>query len=299
MRDLNVEQIRKLWILDLIIQSGSLKGAALRARVSPSAISQTLTSLEGALGQPLIIRERGSVQPTPAALHVLEVVRPAFEAFDRLNDLNRTPIPQISWVNFGTYESLAIDILPGLVQSLREKLPRLRLGLRISRTENLLTMVRKGELCSALVSETDGLEKFYVNTVFEDRLGCYVSKKSPLRNEGWAVHKKLGLGSLAPGKSGLPRYYSRFLRQLGAVKPFVQSESFEALRAAAATGVLVAILPERVAQRSDDLVDVTPDFTHRGEHKISVVSQTNCDRDEADFIASESKRLLVRATSHS
>jgi DNA-binding transcriptional LysR family regulator len=44
--DLNVDQVRKLWILDLIIQSGSLKGAAARAKISPSAVSQSLTALE-------------------------------------------------------------------------------------------------------------------------------------------------------------------------------------------------------------------------------------------------------------
>ncbi|MGL1664064.1 LysR family transcriptional regulator, partial [Vibrio parahaemolyticus] len=45
--DLNVDQIKKLWILDLIIQTGSFKGAAARARISPSAISQSLSALEG------------------------------------------------------------------------------------------------------------------------------------------------------------------------------------------------------------------------------------------------------------
>ena len=47
----------------------------------------------------------------------------------------------MSWLNFGTYESLAVDIFPGLIHSLREKMPELKLGLRISRTANLLTMV--------------------------------------------------------------------------------------------------------------------------------------------------------------
>jgi DNA-binding transcriptional LysR family regulator len=297
-RDLNVDQIKKLWILDLVIQQGSLKKAALQAKVSPSAISQTLTSLEKSFGKPLLIREKGAVSPTQDALSILEVVRPAFAAFDRLRDLSGTPAPQISWMNFGTYESIAIDILPGLLHSLRQKLPNLRLGLRISRTSNLLTMVRKGELCSALIAEVDHLDRFYVKQVGEDRLGLYVSKKYEIANLGWSALEKYGFGSLAAGKDGLPRYYTKFLRRNDLAKPAIVSDSFEALRAAAASGSIVAVLPNRVAKRVDDLQELTPSgsssksLNDSGQHKIFVVSQTSCDRVETDFVAEETRRIL-------
>ena len=114
-RDLNVDQIKKLWVLDLVFRHGSLKKAALHAKVSPSAISQTLTSLEHSIGKPLLVRDRGSVTPTLDAMAILDIVRPAFQAFDRLKNLNDSPVPKISWMNFGTYESIAIDLLPGLI----------------------------------------------------------------------------------------------------------------------------------------------------------------------------------------
>lgn len=297
-RDLNVDQIKKLWILDLVIQQGSLKKASLQAKVSPSAISQTLTSLEHSFGKPLLIREKGSVTPTQDAISILEVVRPAFEAFDRLRDLNGAPVPKISWMNFGTYESIAIDLLPGLIHSLRQKLPTLRLGLRISRTANLLTMVRKGELCSALITEVDDLDRFYVKQVTEDSLGLYVSKKHAIAADGWSAIEKFGFGSLAPGRDGLPRYFTKFLRQYDLTKPSILSDSFETLRAAAAAGSIVAVLPNRVAKRLDDLLALIPGGSgakapkETGRHKIYIVSQTNCDREEADFVAEEAKRLL-------
>ncbi|WP_172797990.1 LysR family transcriptional regulator [Bdellovibrio bacteriovorus] len=292
--DLNVDQIKKLWILDLIIQSGSLKGAAARAKVSPSAISQSLTALEKNVGKSLIIRDRGSIQPTQDALTILEVVRPAFEVFERLSDLGSQPIPQMTWLNFGTYESIAVEILPSLIHRLRERMPQLKLGLRISRTDQLLTMVRKGELCSALVTEVDGLEKFYSVPICEDRLGVYVSKHHPIAQHGWKAVAQFGLGSLAPGKDGLPRYYQKFMRKIDAAKPTVLSESFETLRAATISGAIASVLPTGVAQRTDELLEITPESVDPklGRHKIFVVSQTNCDKEEADFLAAESKRLL-------
>ncbi len=293
-RDLNVDQIKKLWILDLIIQSGSLKKAALQAKVSPSAISQTLASLEETFKKPLLIRDRGSITPTQEAYAILNVVRPAFEAFERLKDMSNSPIPEISWLNFGTYESVAIDILPGLIHAFREKLPKARLGLRIARTSQLLTMVRKGELCSALITDVDDLDRFYVKEVYRDRLGLYISPNHPIAKLGWDAVEKFGFGSLTPSKDGLPRYFTKFLKQLVPLKPFFLSESFETLRATAVEGAIVSVLPHRVAMRSNDLIELLPpkSFKDVGEHRLLVVSQHNCDKEETDFLAEEASRLL-------
>ncbi len=297
-RDANVDQIRKLWILDLVLRRGSLRKAALEAKVSPSAISQSVTSLEKSLGKLLLIKQRGSISPTPDALAILDIVRPAFAAFDRLRELNAAPVPKLNWINFGTYESIAIDLLPGLLQSLRRKMPDLRLRLRISRTSNLLNMVRKGELCSALITEVDDLERFYVKQVAEDRLGLYASNRQRMASDGWSAIRDFGLGSLAPGPDGLPRYYTRFLRQYNLNKPSILSDSFETLRAAAAAGSVIAILPNRVATRSDDLVELKVGGAtdkrakETGRHKILIVSQRNCDRQEVDFLAEEATQLM-------
>lgn len=293
-RDLNVDQIKKLWTLDIIIQTGSLKKAALQTKVSPSAISQTVSSLENTLGKPLLIRDKGRVTPTQDALSILNVVRPAFDAFEKLKDLNQVEAPRMTWLNFGTYESIAVDVLPGLMHRLRTLMPNLRLGLRIGRTETLLTMVRKGELCSAMVAEVDEMDRFYKALVYEDRLGVYMSARHSAEFTGLGAISKLGLGSLASGKSGLPRYYSKFLKRLEGQKPTVLCESFETLRVTAASGAITAVLPHKVAMRSDDLIEITPegDDKNSGAHKIFVVSQLNCDREEADFLAREARAIL-------
>lgn len=294
--ELNVDQIKKLWILSLIIQAKSLKGAAAIAKISPSAVSQSLTALEKNVGRPLVIRERGSIIPTQEALSILEVVKPAFAVFDRLSELGSQPVPQMTWLNFGTYESLAVDMLPGLIHRLRDKMPHLRLGLRVGSTKNLLSLVRKGDLCSAIVSEVDDLDRFYKVPVIQDRLGVYVSARHPISAQGWKAAEKFGVGSLAPSSEGLPRYYSRFLKRLGSAKITLTSESFETLRAATAAGAIASVLPHRVASRSDDLIEITPEGTEKdsGTHGIFVVSQMNCDREEADFLAQESKRILLK-----
>lgn len=301
---LNVEHIKKIWILDLIVKNESFKKAAVEAKVSPSAVSQSLAALEKAIGKPLVIRERGTVVATREALELLERVRPAFDVFARLEGGAELVAPPLTSLSFGTYESIAIDLLPKLISDLRSRIPGLRLSLRISRTAELLTMVRKGELCSALVTETDGLERFHTEVVGEDRLGVFVAKDltkgSPSSSSPAAIVERIGLGVLAPGRDGHPRYFAKFMNQLAkadlASKPFASSDSFETLRAAAAAGALAAVLPARVAARLGDLVEITPKEclgqSVSGTHKILLVSPSNCDREEADFLAASLQKLL-------
>lgn len=298
-QDLNVEQIKKLWLLDLVLQQGSLKRAALAAKISPSAVSQSLTALETSLGKTLLIREKGKVLPTLEGQSILEVVRPAFDVFDRLRDLNGfTNTPKISWINFGTYESIAIDLLPGLLHSIKAKLPNIRLSVKIARTNTLLSMVRKGDLCSALITQTDNLERFYVKEVATDRLGLFVSRYHPISEIGERAVDTYGVGILSPSRDGFPRYFSKFIKDYGLTKPIISSDSFECLRAAAVSGSMVALLPSRIARRDDSLIEITELMKKSGkryttgEHKILIVSQLNCDREETDFMAKEATKLL-------
>lgn len=57
-----------------VVDEGSLDAAALRLRVTPSAVSQRLKSLESQLGRVLVVRSR-PVRPTPAGEAVVRLAR--------------------------------------------------------------------------------------------------------------------------------------------------------------------------------------------------------------------------------
>lgn len=296
-REFNIEQIKKLWTLDRIVAAGSLKKAALNARVSPSAISQSLSSLEKSVGKKLLVRERGSITPTQDALVLLQSVRPAFEIFEKLNQVK--PVPQISWMNFGTYESIAIDILPGLIHELKSRLPNIRLNLRISRSSLLMSLVRKGELCTAVITQMDDLGDFYVKELARDRMGVFVSSRLSGAQTQWRSVVKLGFGVLSPGGAGYPRYMSKFMARLDIGKPLLVSDSFESLRMAAASGSIAAVLPVRVGRRHSDLVEVPAPkgrSSEMGEHKICLISERQCDPAEAEFLAEVLGKIIGRSS---
>src|SRR5947209_5417604 len=79
-----IDELRKVWLLDVVVENGCFQKAALQAKVTRSAVSQTISHLEKSHGKILLIRERGTVRPTSYCLEVLKVARPILRSLDAL-----------------------------------------------------------------------------------------------------------------------------------------------------------------------------------------------------------------------
>jgi DNA-binding transcriptional LysR family regulator len=297
-----VEHAKKLWILEQVLETGSFRAAALKAKVSTPAISQAVSNLERLVGKPLLIRKEGKITPTDAASQLIAVSKPAIQALRELSiriESSQT-IPNIAWISFGAYESLAIDLLPKLTERLHSSLPKLKLTVRIANNGSLATMVRNGELCAAVVEENENLGRLLAVPVAQDRLGFYVSAKRPAIDQKWSDSRSIG--TISAGADGYPRYYSKFIQAtLGKnFRPSLLSDSYEALRSSAVYGSIMAILPSRVAERRPgELIEITPPDlkdSSTGAHQILLISQPNCDPEEIQFLTAEIIPLLEKIT---
>lgn len=83
-----------LLALDVLIQEGSVAGAARRLNLSTPAMSRTLARIRDAVGDPVLVRSGRGLAPTPRALELRDQVRAAVEqaqsvwsAFSRDTDL--------------------------------------------------------------------------------------------------------------------------------------------------------------------------------------------------------------------
>jgi DNA-binding transcriptional LysR family regulator len=292
-----VEHAKKLWILEQVLEIGSFRATALKAKVSTPAISQAISSLEKLVGKPLLIRKDGKIFPTDAAQQLIAVSKPAIQALRELSiRMESSDVPNIAWISFGAYESLAVDLLPQLTERLQSKLPQLKLTVRIANNSALATMVRNGELCAALVEENDNLGRLFSVPIARDRLGCYVSARTPESERKW--DRPRSVGTISPGNDGHSRYYTKFIQAAFGknFKPSVLSDSYEALRSSAVYGSTMAILPSRVAnRRPGELVEILPpdvNESSNGSHQILLISQPNCDPVEIQFLTAEITPLL-------
>ncbi len=303
MDEINFNQIKRLWNLKLVVEVGSIKKAATHANVTSSAMSQSISGLEVSIGRKLLLRKKQKLVPTEYGSQLLKSAEPAFGlCFDLQRNLSNgcVILPKIDWLDLATTESLAVDILPEIVKRLRGHYPNIRLKVKSGRSSELTKAVRKAEICMALVEENDYMQGVTAIPIAEERLGFFCSVENSSR-KGSDLIESLGVGTLTCGLDGHPPHYTKFLRILGkSVKPTLSSESYEVLRAAAVEGVVVAILPSRVACRKlDDLIEVFP--TEKkiaskekspGTYRLYLVCEPGCTTEENDFLAMEIKSII-------
>jgi DNA-binding transcriptional LysR family regulator len=65
--------------LDVLLDEGSVVGAARSLNLSPPAMSRTLQRIRDALGDPVLVRTRRGLVPTPKALELHDQIRQVVE----------------------------------------------------------------------------------------------------------------------------------------------------------------------------------------------------------------------------
>lgn len=300
MKEINFNQLKRLWNLKLVAETGSIKRAAIRANVTSSAMSQSITTLEEFVGRKLLLRKKDQLLPTEFGLQLLNSAGPTFGmCADLQKKMSGTGqvFPKIAWLDFAATESLAIDLLPELMKRLRQQFPGIRLKTKSGRSSDLTKQVKKAELCMAVVEDNDFIEGMTAIPISEDRLGLYRSSRLAESSRKSFI-EELGIATLAAGPDGHPTYYTKFLKPLGkSFKPTLASDSYEILRAAAVEGSVVSILPSRVAQRrpgelTEVFLNSQPESKGLGRYKIYLVSEPGCTPEENIFLAEELQNLI-------
>ncbi|MEM9603498.1 MAG: LysR family transcriptional regulator [Pseudomonadota bacterium] len=90
----NAAYLRHLANYSVVVEAGSMSGAAERLVASASAMSESVKILENYYGEPLLERHRSGVTPTTAGLSVYEHARDMAQAADRALTVKRRPQPR-------------------------------------------------------------------------------------------------------------------------------------------------------------------------------------------------------------
>ncbi|TNE93211.1 MAG: LysR family transcriptional regulator, partial [Gammaproteobacteria bacterium] len=134
-----------------VLDEGSVSRAAERLGVTQSAVSHTLERLRKSLGDPLFVKSGRGIVPTQYALQAGPHIR---QILDDLQSLSVGPPFSPSSAEF-TFTIAANDyqrdlLLPGLVQTLRQQAPGIRLQVMPSGIPTA-DMLRK-DVCDLIIS---------------------------------------------------------------------------------------------------------------------------------------------------
>jgi DNA-binding transcriptional LysR family regulator len=119
-------------VLDALLAERSVSRAGLRLGLSQPAVSNALAQLRALLGDPLLVRRAGAMEPTERALALVEPVRAAMVAVERSLAPPAPFDPATATRDFviATNDFVAFALLPRLLARLQREAPGVRLHVR-------------------------------------------------------------------------------------------------------------------------------------------------------------------------
>lgn len=245
--DLGTVDLNLLVVLDSVVEHRSVSRAAARLKLSQSAVSHALQRLRHMLNDELLVREGGAMQPTAAALRLMETVRPALaqlggaltdkRGFDRLTS-TRAFILRMS-------EYVAPSVLTPLCTLLRRDAPGVRLtvlpvgGAPEDRT------VEPGELHLRAERGTRTLARPTSQILFKDDFVVLMSENHAAADKALTLEHYVGLPHIKVAADAVgTNMIDDALQRLGLRRDIVMTvPSWFAMRRVVAGTDLVAVVP--------------------------------------------------------
>jgi len=231
----------------LVVQTGSMSKAARELHLTQPALSKKLKKLEEELSVRLLERRNQGCSPTPAGrvlCHHAEQMKALDEACRRVMGAFQTEIS--GEIIIGTGTTGTMTILPSLISSFWEKYPEVRLSIVVARTDELVSLVLKGEVDLGLVGKEVYHSGIEVIPFAEDEILLVASPRHPLNGV-----KHLGTERLAAERfvlfaprTGLRAYIDRILSRLG-IEPEIamESDNIAVIKCMVEAGLGVAFAP--------------------------------------------------------
>ena len=231
-----MQHLRFLRYFDEVARAGSIRQAAERLHVAPSAVNRRIQDLEEELGVALFERMPRGMRLTAAGELFVQYVRSRASALD----LVRSQIEELQGLRRGNVrlvasQALAPEFMPRLISGFRSSRPLVEFQVRIGDHEQALSALRAFEAEIALVFNLTASEDLEVVAQIEQRLLVMMHRTHPLAQKAGGIRLRecMNFPLVLPnrevgGRQLLERYLQRSSIKL---RPVVESNSFEFLRA--------------------------------------------------------------------
>jgi DNA-binding transcriptional LysR family regulator len=229
-----MNHLRFLRYLDEVARSGSIRQAAERLHVAPSAVNRRILDLEEELGTPIFERLPRGMRLTAAGELFVRYIRSRSAELDEV----RSQIEELKGlrrgrVSFVASQALAPTLLPGVVARFIAAHPLAGCTMRIGDHQQALEALRAYDADLALVFNLAAEADIEVIAAFDQQLVALMHRTHPLAaRSGVKLRDCADYPLVLPnrdiaGRQLLERYIARSSLKLS---PMVESNSFEFLR---------------------------------------------------------------------
>jgi DNA-binding transcriptional LysR family regulator len=148
---MNIE-LRQLRYFIAVAEESHFGRATVRLHMTQPPLSQTIQSLEAALGTPLFARTKRSVALTPAGIALLPEARRILQQANALPDLaRRAASGESGLLSLSFVSSADYSVLPPLLREFRERYPLVQIDLREATTDVQLEDLMQGRIDAGLL----------------------------------------------------------------------------------------------------------------------------------------------------
>ncbi|OXI36569.1 LysR family transcriptional regulator [Burkholderia aenigmatica] len=171
-----------LRVFQAIVEERSLTKAGERLALSQPAVSYSLGRLRTLFDDPLFVRTRSGMQPTPVALELagivgkaLDMVRVALRYAERFDPATSTRTFRLSLSDAGE-----MAYLPAICQALRERAPRVTLSVQPLPVEEIEEALRASRLDFAIGNLPELMPRTRHQVLFEETYVCMTGRRRGL-----------------------------------------------------------------------------------------------------------------------
>ncbi|MBZ9856933.1 LysR family transcriptional regulator [Mesorhizobium sp. CA13] len=237
--------------LDVLLAEGSVARAAMRLRLSPSAMSRTLARLRAATGDPLLVRAGRGLVPTPRAQELRQKVgRVVQDAETLLRPARLLDLPGLERTfTLRTNESFVEEFGPRLIARIETDAPGVRLRFA-PKPEKDMASLREAAIDLEIGVAGESGPEVRIQALFRDRFIGAVRNDHPLGQgamtpERYAAGRHINVSRRGRERGPIDEALSR----LGLQRTVVcMASGFSAALAMARASDLIASVPERHTQ---------------------------------------------------
>lgn len=215
--------------------------------VSQPTLSTQIRKLEEELGVQLVERAPRKVMLTPVGKEIALRARDVLIEIEQIREVaRRNTNPEQGTLRLGIFPTLAPYLLPHVIPTIRQTLPKLKLQLSEEKTDTILEMLHRGELDAALLAlpiDDDGLK---VVRLFEEPFVLALPSDHPLSHKATVTTEDLrGFELLLLEEGHCMREHALEVCSLAGASERVDfhATSMETLRQMVAADVGITLMP--------------------------------------------------------
>ncbi len=158
--------------------------AADRCHITPSTLSAGIRDLETVLGSAIAERSKRQVLMTPLGEDIAARARLLLRDADDIMALAASDRAPLSGdLRLGAIPTISPFLLPRVLPGLYRQYPQLRLFLKEEKTDELLSLLREGEIDLALIARPYAIDRLEFRALFDDPFYFACRRDHPLADE--------------------------------------------------------------------------------------------------------------------